>query len=367
MKIAFFGSSILSAYRNGAATFYRGLIKALHGIGYQTVFYEPGLPERHQYVDMKESEWVQVRVYEPVFSSAHQMLEEASTADIIIKASGVGVLDAWLEAEVLALKRENNLVIYWDVEGPVTLKKLEDNPVDPFRLLIPQYDFILTNGGGRPVTRAYNRLGAKACYVIYNAADPAVHYPVAAEEQYRAGMIFMGNRLPDRETRIREFFFSVASRLPDKKFLLAGSGWEDIYLPSNVSYLGHLLTSDHNLLNTSAKTILNVSRHNMAAEGYSPSSRLFEAAAAGSCMVTDYWEGIDIFFEPGSEILVAHNGAEVAGLLEQLDDKKAAEMGEAALHRVHSSHTFTQRAKQVDEIFNHHFNNLLNPLWIIPV
>lgn len=367
MTIAFFGSGILSAYRNGTATYCRGVIKALYEKGYRTVFYEPDLPDRRGYEDINEPEWVQVKTYDPTFSAAHLMLDEASTADIIIKASGVGVLDAWLEAEILTLKRENNLLVFWDMEAPLTLKKLEENPVDPFRLLIPRYDLVLVNGGGKPVIRSYNRLGAKACYVINNAADLAVHYPVPAQVKYQADMIFLGNRLPDREARVWDFFFAPATRLPHKKFLLGGSGWETIHLPPNVGNLGHVFTADHNVLNASAQTVLHISRHSMAAVGYSPSPRLFEAAAAGACIITDYWDGINEFFEPDREILVAKNGKEVEVLLEQIDEKRRIAIGEAALNRVHTSHTYNLRARQLDEIFHHHVNNLLNPSWIIPV
>src|SRR5690606_26831467 len=142
-------------------------------------------------------------VYEATEAAAEQALQQASDADIVVKASGVGVLDEYLEREVLRYAGSKT-VIFWDVDAPATLARVHENPDDPFRALIPRYDYILTYGGGDPVVQAYGKLGARLCQPIYNALDPETHYPVQANPTFCADLAFLGNRLPDREARVRE-------------------------------------------------------------------------------------------------------------------------------------------------------------------
>ena len=181
--------------------------------------------------------------------------------------------------------------------------------------LIPQYDFVLTYGGGQPVIDGYRQLGARLCVPIYNALDPSTHYPVPPETRFESDLGFLGNRLPDREARVQEFLFRAAERLPDRSFILGGNGWEDKSVPPNVRKLGHVYTADHNAFNCTPRAVLNISRESMARYGYSPATRVFEAAGAAACIITDAWQGIDAFLEPDREILVAQDGLEVADQL----------------------------------------------------
>ena len=356
MKIAFFGSSLVSAYWNGAATYYRGIISALHKRGHQITFYEPDAYERQQNRDIEDPEYATVRVYEPTEEAASAMLKEAATADLIVKASGVGVLDEFLEAAVLEGRREGQLVVFWDVDAPATLHRVKTVENDPFRALIPQYDYIFTYGGGDPVVQQYEALGAAACIPIYNALDPETHHPVPAQEKFACDLAFLGNRLPDREKRVEEFFLKAATLMPEKKFLLGGSGWGDKPVTPNVNYLGHVGTNDHNAFNCTPMAILNISRESMASNGFSPATRVFEAAGAGACIITDCWEGIELFLEPDKEVLVAKNGVDVADLLQDLSPEKAKAIGEAARKRILSEHTYDHRAKQFEEILEKHIN-----------
>src|SRR6185369_9426972 len=141
---------------------------------------------------------------------------------------------------------------------------------------------------------------------------------------------------------------SVAERLPSKRFLLAGAGWGDKARSANVGYLGHLGTRDHNAFNCSPTAVLNISRSSMAKNGFSPATRVFEAAGAGACLITDQWEGIELFLEPGEEVLVARDGQDVADLLHQLTPERARAIGKAALARVLSQHTYDRRGAEVD-------------------
>lgn len=351
LQIAFFGSSLVSAYWNGAATYYRGIIKGLHELGHSVTFYEPDAYDRQRHRDIPDPDWASVVVYPATVEGVSRALEKASQADLIIKASGVGVFDEFLEKAVLDIRRPGALVAFWDVDAPATLERVKENAGDPFRALVGKYDLVFTYGGGEPVIAGYKELGAKACRPIYNALDPATHYSVAPVERFRADLGFLGNRMPDRESRVWEFFFNAAAGLLGKKFLLGGNGWDKVSMP-NVTWVGHVYTRDHNAFNSTALAVLNVNRASMAAYGFSPPTRIFEAAGAGACIITDEWEGIELFLEPGSEVLVARNGAEVAGHLKELSKDRAAGIGKRALKRIMAQHTYGHRAKELDSILS---------------
>jgi len=239
-------------------------------------------------------------------------------------------------------------VAFWDVDAPATLERLRRDRQDPLRALLPDYDLVLTYGGGDPVRSAYRALGARLCAPIYNALDPDDHHPVPPAPHLRCNLAFLGNRLPDREARVEEFFLNAAARAPQHSFLLGGSGWEDKPVPPNVRRLGHVPTRDHNALNCSARCVLNISRESMASNGWSPATRVFEAAGAGACLITDRWRGIEMFLEPGEEVLVADDGAAVAAILRALDKAQARRIGGAARRRVLTEHTYGQRAVAVE-------------------
>ncbi|HEX3443773.1 MAG TPA: glycosyltransferase [Chthoniobacterales bacterium] len=350
LNIAFFGSSLVSAYWNGAATYYRGIVRALHELGHRTTFFEPDAFERQQHRDLSDPWWADVVVYPGTTSGMQSALGRAREANVIVKASGVGIFDAELEAAVLGLKRPENVIIFWDVDAPATLDRLDSNGSDPFHQLVPQYDLVLTYGGGNPVVTAYKLHGARACIPIYNALDPFLNFPVEQRPDFVADLAFLGNRLPDREARVDEFFVRAAQLAPRFQFLLGGSGWGDRSFPHNVKYVDHLFTKDLNAFNCSARLVLNISRESMARYGFSPATRLFEAAGAGACLVTDYWDGLEDFLEPDREVLVARNGEEVAALVKDLDEQRRRRIGKAARKRVLADHTYVRRALEVEEV-----------------
>jgi spore maturation protein CgeB len=300
LKIAFFGSSLVSAYWNGAATYYRGLVRALHGRGHRVTFFEPDAFERQQHRDMDDPDWASVVVYEGE-EGALRALEQARGAD-------------------------------------------------PFRGLIPRYDLVLTYGGGQPVIAAYTALHARACLPIYNALDPSTHHPAPPEARFEGDLGFLGNRLPDREARVEDFLLRAAAELPEGRFLLGGSGWESKSTPGNVHHLGHVYTRDHNAFNCTPKAVLNISRESMARYGFSPATRVFEAAGAGACLITDAWEGVERFLEPGREVLVAQDGLEVAETVRALTPERARALGRAAYRRVLNEHTYDQRAAELETL-----------------
>jgi spore maturation protein CgeB len=350
MDIAFFGSSLVSAYWNGAATYYRGLVRALAGRGHRVTFYEPDAYERQQHRDIDNPAWAKVVVYPADSEGVHRALQRARGADLLVKASGVGVFDELLEAAIASMKTPDNLTAFWDVDAPATLDRVQSNPSDPFGALIPQYDIIFTYGGGTPVVSAYAALGARDCVPIYNALDQQTHFPVPPDARFAGELGFLGNRLPDRERRVEEFFLGPAAKLSEFTFLLGGAGWGDKPKSANVKYFDHVYTSDHNAFNCSPRAVLNISRESMARYGFSPATRVFEAAGAGACLITDYWEGIEQFLEPGAEVLVAHNGDDVAGHLRDLSPARAGAIGQAAYRRVLAEHTYAHRAATVEAV-----------------
>jgi spore maturation protein CgeB len=350
MNIAFFGSSLVSAYWNGAATYYRGLIRALHDRGHRVTFYEPDAYDRQKNRDIPNPDWASVVVYDNHPDAMARAVEQARGADVIVKASGVGVFDRELEAAVLDLKKPNNVVIFWDVDAPATLDRVHNDPADPFTPLIPRYDAILTYGGGDPVVQAYEALGCRQCVPIYNALDPSTHHPVEPNQRFEADLGFLGNRLPDREARVEEFFLKAAARLPERLFMLGGSGWQDKAMPGNVKYVGHVYTADHNAFNCTPLAVLNVNRESMARYGFSPATRVFEAAGAGACIITDHFVGVELFLEPGKEILTVHTGEEVAEHLRTLTLERGRAIGRAAMRRVLAHHTYAHRAAHVEAL-----------------
>src|SRR6266568_4364571 len=287
MKIYVFGSSLTSCYWNGAATYYRGIYKNLHQLGHRITFAEPDIYNRQQNRDCPLIEYATVRVYETP-RDRDKVLWEACQSDLIIKHSGVGADDELLEAVVLQCRTSSSRTrtAFWDVDAPATLARVEENSQDPFRKLIPRYDFIFTYGGGDPVIQHYLNLGAQHCFPIYNGLDPDTHHPA----------------------------------FPDEKF------------------------------KCSARMVMNINRESMAKVGFSPPTRVFEAAGAGACVITDAWAGIDEFFQPGQEIVVASSAEAVAHYLREIGREDSGAIGTAMRKRALRDHSYRLRAQQVDQV-----------------
>ena len=356
MRIAFFGSSLLSAYWNGAATYYRGLIRALHGRGHRVTFYEPDAYGRQGHRDLEPPDWAEVVVYpaEPGTVGVERALARARGADVVVKASGVGVHDLFLERAVLDLRGEGTAVVFWDVDAPATLDRCHHDPADPFRPLIPRYDAILTYGGGEPVVRAYVGLGARRCVPIYNALDPS-----DAPPRCRRGST---SRLRPRcssptacPTARRGW--TSSSCAPPRRWARAASCWEGAAgrqgaLPANVRALGHVYTADHNALNCSALAVLNVSRDSMVAQRLL--ARHPGVRGGRGRGVPDHRRlgaGSRSSSSPDVEILVARDGVEVAAHVGALaPGAGAGHRRGGAADGSSPQHTYARRAEQVEAL-----------------
>jgi len=346
VNIFVLGSSIVSSYWNGAATYYRGIYKYLAQRGHRITFAEPDAYGRQEHRDDGDFSYVESLIYQPT-SDVDAILRLAGKADVVIKHSGVGVDDQVLESGVLELQ-SGCAVIFWDVDAPATIQRLHAHPGDSFRALIPRYDAIFTYGGGPGIRDEYRRFGARSYTSIYNGLDPETHHPVPADPALACDVAFIGNRLPDREARVEQLFLRAAELAPHRSFILGGEGWGDKSLPPNVRWIGHVPTGDHNRVNCSAGMVMNINRSSMADFGFSPPTRVFEVAGAGACLLCDDWPGIDECFEPDKEIIVVSSAEDVAGALDRYDDEARRRMGAAFRRRALRDHTYAQRALQAE-------------------
>jgi spore maturation protein CgeB len=349
VKIFVIGSSVVSSYWNGAATYYRGIYKNLHALGHHVTFAEPDIYDRQRKRDDGDYSYVESLVYQTP-RDLDRVLERACKADLVIKHSGVGADDDLLECRVLDCRSGRTQVAFWDVDAPATLARVEQNPGDPFRPLIAEYDFIFTYGGGPPVVEHYLKLGARNCHPVYNAVDPATHHPEPRDPKFACDLAFVGHRLPDREARVEHFFLRAAELAPEMTFVLGGEGWAGKRMPSNVRWIGHVGSGDHNAVNVSARMVLNVNRESMASVGYSPPTRVFEAAGAGACLITDAWQGVETFFEPDREILIASCAEDVVHWLRSVGPVEARTIGKAMRQRALRDHDYAGRARQVHQV-----------------
>ena len=354
MKIAFYGSSLVSSYWNGAATYYRGILRDLAARGYAITFYEPDAFDRQQHRDIDPPEWARSVVYPATEAGVRGVLAEAGAADIVVKANGVGVFDTELLEGVVRQSAPHALRIFWDVDAAATLDEMRANSDHPVLKALPDLDMVLTYGGGPPVIDAYRSFGAAECVPVYNALDPTTHHPVAPDPRFACDLAFLGNRLPDREARVEEFFLRPAASLPGQDFLIGGNGWDGKAMPANVRHRGHVYTAEHNAFNSTPRAVLNVARDSMAHVGFSPATRVFEAAGAAACLITDAWEGIEQFLQPDHEVLVARDGQDVAEHLTALTPERARAIGDAAMKRVLAEHTYALRGAQVDALLREH-------------
>ena len=239
---------------------------------------------------------------------------------MVIKASGVGVFDdALLEGHAHPCLARTRCASSGTWTRRQRWRKSRASRTTCLRRALPDLDLVLTYGGGDHVVSAYRALAHGTACRSTTPWTRARIIRCPRNARFAADLTFLGNRLPDREQRVDEFFLLAAARLPRHRFLLGGSGWDDKPYPANVTKLGHVPTSAHNALNVSARAVLNISRDSMASTGFSPATRVFEAAGAGACLLTDAWEGIELFLTPGKEVLVARDGIDVAEAVRFVD------------------------------------------------
>lgn len=349
MKLVVFGLAVSSSWGNGHATLWRGLIRALAARGHEVVFLERDRPWYAETRDAPEVEGGRLVLYADWDEVRPLALREARDADCAMVTSFCpdGAAAAALAAEAGVPVRA-----FYDMDTPVTLAKLEEGGAVPW--IGPEglggYDLVLSYTGGRALRALSERLGARAPTTLYGWVDPLAHRPAPPVARFRADLSYLATYAPDRQAGVEALFLEPARRRPDLRFALAGALYPaDFPWTANTWFLHHLPPQDHAAFLCSSRITLNVTRAAMAATGWCPSGRLFEAAAAGVPVATDAWEGLADFFEPGTEILPVRGPDDVLDAL-ALSDAELARVGRAAQARALAEHSAAARAERLERL-----------------
>jgi spore maturation protein CgeB len=351
MKLVIFGLTISSAWGNGHATLWRGLCRALSERGHDVTFYERDVPYYAAHRDMRDPPGCRLRLYDDWDDVREEAARAAADADAAMVTS---YCPDGAAASSVVLGSASPLRVFYDLDTPVTLSRLRQGESVPYLPAqgLRDFDLVLSYTGGRALEELQTRLGARRVAPLYGSVDPDAHRPMEANRSLRNDLSYLGTYAADRQERLEQLFIEPARRRPDRKFVIGGSQYPaDFPWTHNIYYVWHMPPPAHPEFYCSSALTLNVTRGAMAEMGYCPSGRLFEAAACGTPIVTDEWEGLDAFFEPGREILTARNTEEVLDALE-LPSERLAEIACAARERTLSEHTAACRARDLEAILS---------------
>ena len=345
MKITIFGLTISSSWGNGHATPYRALLRALHRMGHAVVFYERDVPYYARRRDFASADFCRLVLYSAWDDVRDRARLDLRDSDVVIHASycpeGARIID-----ELAGVSRP--LRVFYDLDTPITLEKLASEGVDYLRAdQIPHFDLYLSWCGGEILRQLEQRWHARKALPLYGCVDPNVHARVAVPEPYRCLMSYMGTYAADRQHKLETLFLQPARRLSREAFVLAGSMYpRDAHWPSNLRHFEHVSSHDHPALYSSSRFTLNLTRDAMARGGYCPSGRLFEAAACGTPIISDWFEGLDRFFIPEEEIFIASDADDVLRALDT-SGEQLARLASRARRRTLAEHTGARRAEQL--------------------
>lgn len=344
LNCAFLGLSITSTWGNGHATTYRGLLKELSRRGHSVTFLERDVPWYAQNREFEELPYCRIILY----SSLEELQEEYASlvrnADIVVVGSyvpeGIAV-GRW----VTSVSR--NCAAFYDIDTPVTLAKLRANKCEYIsRDLYPSYHLYLSFTGGPTLQFIERKLGSPCARALYCSVDPSLYYPEKTARKW--DLAYLGTYAADRQPAVQRLLLNVASAQPDRFFAVAGPQYpEDIVWPENVDRISHLPAAEHRSFYNSQRFTLNLTRQDMVRAGYSPSVRLFEAAACGTPILTDIWPGLETIFTPGREILGVRTPEDVTSYL-QMHEEQRLEVGERGRWRALRNHTAAVRAEQFE-------------------
>ncbi|MGE0372614.1 MAG: glycosyltransferase [Gammaproteobacteria bacterium] len=345
MRIVIFGLAVSSSWGNGHAALWRGLIRALHADGHQVTFFEHDVPWYAEHRDLTALPGGGELVLYADWDAARAK-RAADAADVALVTSYCP--DA-LAATSTVLDSRAPVRCFYDLDTPVTLARLEAG--ERVEYVGPEglggFDLVLSYTGGGALDALRTRLGARRVVPLYGSVDPDVHRPAAAAPQYRADLSYLGTYATDRQPTLERLFVDPARLCPDRRFVLAGAMYpRDFPWADNIFFVRHLPPAEHAAFYASSRLTLNVTRAAMAASGWCPSGRLFEAAACGVPILTDAWEGLDAFFAPGREILLAETTRDALAALEVPDDALAA-VARRARERTLDEHTAERRAREM--------------------
>ncbi|WP_174279651.1 CgeB family protein [Sphingomonas bacterium] len=345
MRITVWGLTVSSSWGNGHATLWRGLIRALTEQGHHVTFVERDQPwyrDTRDLVDLPGGRLLLYTDWADVLAIRRELLD----ADALVVTSYCP--DARAAAALLAGEGRGTSVFY-DLDTPVTLARLAaGEPVDYLpEHGLGQFDLVLSYTGGPALTALRDRLGARVTAPLYGHVDPAAHRPVPAQAMFRGDLSYLGTYAADRQAALERLFVAPAARAPERRFVLGGSSYPaDFPWRPNIHFMDHVGPVDHPAFFSSARATLNVTRADMAAMGWCPSGRLFEAAACGAPLLSDDWDGLDRFLTPGEEILLVDTADDVLAAL-SLTDAELRRLADAARARVLAEHSSAARAKEL--------------------
>ncbi len=364
MKIVIFGLAISSTWGNGHATLWRGLCSALVRRGHRVVFFEHDVPYYAENRDLNELPGGTLVLYP-------SWLEVTSEAERQLADADAGVVTSYcphgVAATQMLLNSRAACKAFYDLDTPITLARFGSG--QPIPWIGPRglrdFDLVLSFTGGQALEGLRARLGASRVVPLYGSVDPDLHRPGEPVARYRADLSYLGTYAGDRQTALERLFVEPARRLPAKRFVIAGAQYpQDFPWCANIFFVRHLPAAEHPAFFSSSQLTLNVTREPMAAMGYCPSGRLFEAAACGCPVLSDAWEGIEAFYEPGREILIARSTDDVLAAM-QADEAELRRVAAAARERTHHEHTADHRAAELERALTttpdagHHFSTPL--------
>lgn len=345
MKITIFGLTLSSSWGNGHATPYRAILRALHCRGVCVVFYEKNVPYYAAHRDFSACEYCELKLYSCWEQIRREALREVRESDVVITASycpeGSHINDEVLESDV-------PLRIFYDLDTPITLKALLSGSLDYLRPeQIPQFDLYLSFTGGSALRKLEEQCGAQMARPLYGCVDPEAYHRAAPREEFRCSLSYLGTYAPDRQQKLDDLLLASARRRADLPFVIAGPLYprESVW-PANVKRFEHVAPAQHPALYSSSRATLNITRKEMAESGYCPSGRFFEAAACGTPILTDGWEGLETFFDPETELRVVDTADDVLSSLSMPESELWA-MARRARCRTLAEHTGERRAEQL--------------------
>ncbi len=357
MKLVIFGLSVSSSWGNGHATLWRGLIRALAARGHRVVFFERDVPYYAEHRDLTAMEGLDLRLYSGWCEARAAAQAELAHAD-------AGVVTSYCAdgADACELVGASNAAVkvFYDLDTPVTLERLRCGERVPYigSAGLADFDLVLSYTGSAALDQLRARLGARRVAALYGHVDPKVHRPVEPQDHYRADLSYLGTYAADRQKALERLFVGPARILPNARFVIGGAMYpHEFPWTANIHFVRHLPPFEHPAFFSSSRLTLNVTRRAMAAMGWCPSGRLFEAAACGTPVLSDWWEGLDAFYTPGREILVARSTAEAVDAI-LIDDAELARLGRAARERTLDEHTAAHRAAELERLLEEAYRPL---------
>jgi spore maturation protein CgeB len=348
VKIVICGLAITSSWGNGHATTYRALVRALHARGHRIVFFERDLEWYASNRDMPEPPFCRVRIYDQWEDVRLLLRRELADADVAVVGS---YFPDGIAAATEVLESSASIKAFYDIDTPITVSKLQAGDEEYLRRdQVPGFDIYFSFTGGPVLREIENKFGARRAVPLYCSFDPSRYRLCEMDTKYQCDLSYMGTYAPDRQEKLEQLLCGPAEHLPEEKFMIAGPQYpREIRWPKNVKHIIHLEPKFHPPFYCSSRFTLNLTRNQMVHMGYSPSVRLFEAAGCGAAIISDSWAGLESFFVPGEEILLAGSSEEVIRYLRGISEHEAREIGRRAQGRVLAEHSAEKRAIQFEE------------------